>query len=228
MLKSVSNYLTTNGVLRQLAVRDATYSGYTNYEEESGSAQFAYAMIKAARNGLVDETYLTKGINLFKSCFNVFVFDADTNGEVTDSTTKITIGPLCSSGGLGNVTSSNAAAYYISNYDKFIAGQTQSSTYAEVAFDDAKGTGPLITAYLQYRQITKAVHKVKFTYTDTTYSTCAFWPHYVYVDEGEPVSCPCIRNWPSGYHPVFTTDDGTIIDIYPTKITQDLELNLSS
>ena len=228
LLESSCSYLTSNGVFRQLIVRDATYSGYTNYEEESGTAQFAYAMIKAARNGLVDKTYLTKGITLFKSCFNVFVSDADTNGEVTDSTTKITVGPLCSSGGLGNVTSSNAAAYYISNYDKFIAGQTQSSTYAEVAFDDAKGTGPLITAYLQYRQRNKVVHKVKFTYTDTTYSTCAFWPHYVYVDDDEYVSCPCIRNWPTGYHPIFTTDDGTIIDIYTTKITQDLNLNLSS
>ena len=228
LLISVPNYLTTNGVLRQLAVRDASYGGYTNYEEESGTAQFAYAMIKAARNGYIDNSYLNKGIQLFKSCFNVFVIDADTKGEVTEETTAISVGPLCSSGGLSNVTKTNGAAYYISNYDKYISGQTQNTNYAQVAFDDAKGTGPLISAYLQYMQRNKTIHKVKLTYTDTTYSTCAFYPHYVFVDDGEKVSCPCIRNWPSGKHPVFTKDDGTEFDIYTETIIEDLNLNLSS
>ena len=228
LLESVYKYLTSNGVLRQLTVRDAKYGGYTNYEEESGTAQFAYAMIKAARNGFIDNSYLKKGVQLFKSCFNVFVLDADTKSEVTDTTTKITVGPLCSSGGLGNVISSNGAAYYISNYDKYIAGGTQSSSYAEVACDDAKGTGPLILAYLQYKQRNAAVHKVKFTYIDSSYSTCTFWPHYVYVDDGDYVPCPCIRNWPSGKHPIFTLEDGSEFDIYTTKITKDINLSLSS
>ena len=228
LLISALNYASTKGVLRQLTVRDATYGGYTNYEEESGTAQFVYALIKAARLGYVDSTYLTKGIALFKSCFNVFVLDANTKGEVTEETTKITVGPLCSSGGLSNVTSTNGATYYISNYDKFIAGETQSSSNAEVAYDDAKGTGPLITAYLQYRQRNVAIHKVKMTYTDTTYTDCAFWNHYIFVDHNEHLDCPTIRNWPSGKVPVFTKDDGTIFDIYTTTITEDINLNLSS
>lgn len=228
ILDAAYNYLTTNKVLRQLTVRDATYGGYTNYEEESGTAQFAYAMMKAARNGHIEKSYLAKGAELFKACFNVFVLDADTEGEVTEETTKITVGPLCSSGGLSNVTKTNGAAYYISNYDKYIAGQTQSSTYAEVAFNDAKGTGPLITAYLQYARRNRQVCRVKFNYTATTNATCAFWPHTVYVDKGEKVACPCIRNWPSEQHPVFTKEDGTEFDIYTDTVTEDITLNLSS
>lgn len=126
-------YKTSNNVFRQLPILAATVDGYTNYEEESGTAQAAYAIMKGARCGYLDSSYLNTGTQIFLGCFNTFVKDKKTGGPVTGDTTSIQVGPLCVTAGMPNTgsasktTKDGSVKYYIYNGDK----TSQSSSYAQ-------------------------------------------------------------------------------------------------
>lgn len=225
------NHLTKNGVLRQLPTLDAsvTYNGstYTNYEEESATAQCAYGILKGARNGYLANVTLSKGIQIFKSLFNTFVLDASTNGPVTETTTTIKVGPLCISAGMAETSATSGSRdgsvkYYLYNSDPTIAKADQNSGYAQIGYDDAKGSGPLIMAYLQYIVANDAVYNVTFTDTEQN----SILTHKVKVNSGDIVMAPIIlnENKPSGKTlEGWTTGSGTFD--FNTPITSDITLS---
>ncbi len=102
-----------------------------NYLETSGSAMIAYAMMKGARLGLVDERFAAIG----KS-----IFDGICTRYLTESDGKLNLGGICLVAGLGpenNRRRDGTFAYYISE---------------PVVENDAKGTGPFVMAYTEVKQ----------------------------------------------------------------------------
>ena len=102
-----------------------------NYLETSGSAMIAYAMMKGARLGLVDERFAAIG----KS-----IFDGICSRYLTESDGKLNLGGICLVAGLGpenNRRRDGTFEYYISE---------------PVVENDAKGTGPFVMAYTEVKQ----------------------------------------------------------------------------
>lgn len=102
-----------------------------NYPETSGSAMIAYAMMKGARLGFVDEKFALLG----KS-----VFDGICKQYLTETDGKLNLGGICLMAGLGPETNrrrDGTYEYYISE---------------PVVENDAKGTGPFVMAYTEVKQ----------------------------------------------------------------------------
>lgn len=98
-----------------------------NYVESSGSSMIAYACMKAANSGYVDESYLEKGIQIFNGIFENY-FDETTNS----------LNNICITAGLGP------------NEESLRDGSCEYYLAERVGSNDAKGVGPFIMAYLQY------------------------------------------------------------------------------
>ncbi len=99
-----------------------------NYLETSGSAMAAYAMMKAARLGLVDSSYGELGRKVFNGICTEYLTQKD--GELN-------LGGICLVAGLGpenNKRRNGTFEYYISE---------------PIVENDAKGTGPFIMAYVE-------------------------------------------------------------------------------
>lgn len=107
-----------------------------NYTETSGSAMVAYAVMKAARLGVISlERYAFIGIDIFDSLVREKLVD----GRLVD---------ICKVAGLGpadNPARDGSVAYYLSE------PKTE---------NDAKGTGPFMMAYAQKLML---VQKMQFT-----------------------------------------------------------------
>lgn len=97
-----------------------------NYLEESGSAIFAYAIMKGARLGVLDEKFYDIGYRAFTGICSECLSERD--GELA-------LGNICLVAGLGNKTHREGTFdYYMSE---------------PVVENDAKGVAPLILAYIE-------------------------------------------------------------------------------
>jgi len=100
-----------------------------NYLETSGSSMIAYAMMKGARLGVIDESFATYGKETFDGiCQRYLGFDAKGN---------LSLGGICLVAGLGpehNLRRDGSYEYYISE---------------PVVENDAKGVAPFILSYTE-------------------------------------------------------------------------------
>ena len=100
-----------------------------NYLETSGSSMIAYAMMKAARLGVLDESYAEMGKRTFDGiCERYLGFDDEG---------KLNLGGICLVAGLGpenNRRRDGSYEYYISE---------------PVVENDAKGVAPFILCYTE-------------------------------------------------------------------------------
>ena len=101
-----------------------------NYLETSGSAILAYSLLKAVRTGILSENYIPAGKKAFEGICSKYL--------VTENG-KMSLGGICLVAGLGPENRPNrdgSFEYYMSE---------------PIVKDDAKGVGPFILAYNEYR-----------------------------------------------------------------------------
>lgn len=102
-----------------------------NYLETSGSAIYAYSLLKGARTGILeDEKYRKAGKLAFEGICDKYLKTKDG---------KLSLGGICLVAGLGPESKPNrdgSFEYYMSE---------------SIVEDDAKGVGPFILAYNEYR-----------------------------------------------------------------------------
>ena len=97
-----------------------------NYLESSGSSMIAYAILKASRLGYLPSGYLSIGSEIFEGIYN----HSFKNGMLND---------ICITAGLGP----SSKPYRDGSVEYYLA--------EPVGSDDAKGVGPFIMAYIEYR-----------------------------------------------------------------------------
>ena len=102
-----------------------------NYLETSGSSIYAYSLLKGVRTGiLADKKYREAGKKAFEGICNKYLKNKDG---------KLSLGGICLVAGLGpetNTKRDGSFEYYMSE---------------SIVEDDAKGVGPFILAYNEYR-----------------------------------------------------------------------------
>ena len=102
-----------------------------NYLETSGSAIFAYSLLKGVRTGiLTDEKFREAGKKAFEGIANTYL---------TTNDGKLSLGGICLVAGLGpehNKRRDGSFDYYMAE---------------PIVQDDAKGVGPFILAYNEYK-----------------------------------------------------------------------------
>lgn len=111
-----------------------------NYLESTASCMFAYCLLKAARNGFVNEELKQAGLKAYKGIINEFI---QVNADKTISLTK-----CCEVSGLGpenNTRRDGSFEYYISE---------------PVRDNDAKGVGPFIWASIEMERMGYDVEKL--------------------------------------------------------------------
>jgi len=99
-----------------------------NYLETSGSAMIAYAILKGTRLGLLNTTYLQRGIEIFDGICHHFLQEEDGDLNLLN---------ICLVSGLGpenNLRRDGTFEYYISE---------------PIVENDAKGVAPFIMAYVE-------------------------------------------------------------------------------
>lgn len=104
-----------------------------NYLETSGSAMIAYAMLKGARLGVLDESYTGLGKGTFDGICEKYL-DVNENDELN-------LGGICLVAGLGpadNLRRDGSYEYYISE---------------PVVENDAKGVAPFVLCYTEILQL---------------------------------------------------------------------------
>ncbi len=103
-----------------------------NYLETSGSAMIAYAMMKGARLGVIDNRFASVGEEVFNGICKEYLTETDG---------KLNLGGICLMAGLGpesNRRRDGTYEYYISE---------------PVVENDAKGTGPFVMAYTEIKRL---------------------------------------------------------------------------
>ena len=102
-----------------------------NYHETSGSAIYAYSLLKGVRTGILEnEKYREAGKKAFEGICNEYL--KTKNG-------KLSLGGICLVAGLGPENKPNRDG----SFDYYMSEQ--------IVEDDAKGVGPFILAYNEYR-----------------------------------------------------------------------------
>ena len=104
-----------------------------NYLETSGSSMIAYAMLKGARIGAIDEHFATLGRETFDGICERYLKTND-NGELN-------LGGICLVAGLGpenNLRRDGSYEYYISE---------------PIVENDAKGVAPFLLCYTEILRI---------------------------------------------------------------------------
>ncbi len=102
----------------------------SNYLESSGSSMIAYCLLKGSNLGILNGDYESKGLKVFEGIYNLSFVDGSLEN-------------ICITAGLGpenNPIRDGSIAYYLAE---------------PVGSDDAKGVGPFIMAYLEYRKAKK-------------------------------------------------------------------------
>lgn len=103
-----------------------------NYLESSGSSLLAYAILKGVRLGALDPHYQIIGIEIFEGIVKKYI--SNKNGDLN-------MEGICLVAGLGpdhNTRRDGSVEYYLSE---------------PVVSNDAKGVGPFILAYTEYKKI---------------------------------------------------------------------------
>lgn len=104
-----------------------------NYLETSGSSMISYAILKAVRLGILDESYRLIGKEIFDGICKKYLSIND-KGELN-------LGGICLVAGLGP------------NEKKYRDGSVEYYLSEPIVENDAKGTGPLIMAYTEILKI---------------------------------------------------------------------------
>ena len=104
-----------------------------NYLETSGSSMISYAILKAVRLGILDESYRLIGKEIFDGICKKYLSIND-KGELN-------LGGICLVAGLGP------------NEKKHRDGSVECYLSEPIVENDAKGTGPLIMAYTEILKI---------------------------------------------------------------------------
>lgn len=108
-----------------------------NYLETSGSAMMAYAMLKGARLGALEEAYAAMGQRTFDGIMKKYL---------TFTASGLNLGGICLVAGLGpenNRRRDGSYAYYISE---------------PVVENDAKGVAPFVLAYTEIKRRNPEIH----------------------------------------------------------------------
>lgn len=100
----------------------------TNYLESSGSAMISYVILKSASLNYIDSSYFKKGKEIFEGIYNHSFYD----NKLHD---------ICITAGLGP----DSKPYRDSTFEYYLA--------ESVGSNDAKGVGPFIMAYLEYKKV---------------------------------------------------------------------------
>ena len=131
----------TSGCWYQLLRYDTSYvskGGHSNYLEASASSMYTYALLKAARLGIIDEqVYRPVGIKAYKGLLDNFITE--------DALGNLSLNRICRSAGLGPSSKperNGSADYYLDGSD---AGN--------IVSNDLKGVGPFIMASVEYEMI---------------------------------------------------------------------------
>ena len=106
-----------------------------NYLETSGSSMMAYAMLKGARLGVLDQKYAAKGRKTFDGIVSRYL---EFNGD------ELNLGGICLVAGLGPESDrrrDGTYEYYISE---------------PVVRNDAKGVAPLVMCYMEIKRLSQA------------------------------------------------------------------------
>lgn len=130
MIDSILQYQDESGMWYQLPARGAEPG---NYLETSGTAIFAYSMLKAVRLGFLPEKYRKSAVRAFKAIVDRYL--------TTDEAGKMHLGGICLVAGLGaenNPRRDGSYEYYMSE---------------PIVEDDAKGVGPFLLAYTEMRRM---------------------------------------------------------------------------
>ena len=110
-------------------------NGKANYLETSGSAIYAYSLLKGFRTGILnDKKFQDAGVKAFEGICDKYLN--------TDSG-RLSLGGICLVAGLGpekDLRRNGEFEYYMSE---------------PIVQDDAKGVGPFILAYNEYKLINK-------------------------------------------------------------------------
>ncbi len=127
LMRNILRYRDNNSKMYYQVVNMQGKEG--NYLETSGSSMIAYAMMKGARLGVLDEEYHAFGKETFEGiCSRYLDFDADG---------KLSLGGICLVAGLGpenNTRRDGSYEYYISE---------------PVVQNDAKGVAPFVLCYTE-------------------------------------------------------------------------------
>lgn len=131
--KGAVSYLVPKEYLEKLKNKDYLDNGIykdksiSNYLESSGSSMIAYSLMKSSRLGYIDESYFDVGKEIYESIYaNYFKNNCLNN--------------ICITAGLGpdnNQIRDGSIYYYLAE---------------KVGSNDAKGVGPFIMAYLEYKE----------------------------------------------------------------------------
>lgn len=107
-----------------------------NYLETSGSAMMAYAMLKGARLGVLEQSYAAKGKKTFEGIVDKYL---------TFTEDGLDLGGICLVAGLGPESDrrrDGSYEYYISE---------------PVVSNDAKGVAPFVLAYTEVKRLAKEI-----------------------------------------------------------------------
>lgn len=129
-IDSLLAYQDESGMWYQLPAR-AGEPG--NYLETSGTAIFAYSILKAVRLGFLPESYREPAVKAFHAIVDKYL--------TVDDSGAIHLGGICLVAGLGpenNRRRDGSYEYYMSE---------------PIVADDAKGVGPFLLAYTEIRRI---------------------------------------------------------------------------
>ena len=129
-IDSLLKYQDESGMWYQLPARAGAPG---NYLETSGTAIFAYSLLKAVRLGILPESYREPAVKAFQAIMDQYL--------TVDETGEIHLGGICLVAGLGpedNRRRDGSYEYYISE---------------PIVADDAKGVGPFMLAYTEVRRI---------------------------------------------------------------------------
>lgn len=128
-INSLLAYQDESGMWYQLPTR-AGEPG--NYLETSGTAIFAYTLLKAVRLGFLPESYRDPAVKAFQAIMDKYL--------TVDEAGEIHLGGICLVAGLGpedNRRRDGSYEYYMSE---------------PIVADDAKGVGPFLLAYTELRR----------------------------------------------------------------------------
>ncbi len=128
-IESLLKYQEESGMWYQLPAR-AGEPG--NYLETSGTAIFAYSLLKAVRLGILTENYREPAVKAFQAIMDQYL--------TVDEAGVMHLGGICLVAGLGpehNRRRDGSYEYYMSE---------------PIVSDDAKGVGPFLLAYTEIRR----------------------------------------------------------------------------
>ncbi|MGN1319449.1 MAG: glycoside hydrolase family 105 protein [Lachnospirales bacterium] len=130
LIDAMLKYQAPNGMWYQVVDRadEVDKNGKKNYLETSGSAIFAYSIMKACRMGILDESYFQYGEKAFNGVCDMYLSEKDGVLQLDGICLVAGLGPQ------GNTRRDGTLEYYLDE---------------PIVHNDAKGVAPLVLAYIE-------------------------------------------------------------------------------